>query len=445
MSEFKGKILVGAVLAVIIAVGLAGAVMLAAPQHSQQSNTSTSQLLSGKSVLLVQLTDPPIVPAGTSSLNMSYSDISLLVSEPVATTTVTSSVTTSGTSSSTITSTITQTQSGVRTSPQSISTKQSGIVDLLKLQNVSKTLASVNLPNGSTIYSVNFAVHNINITINGQTYPVTLATGSNNLLVTLATPATHEGTNAMLVDLTPTEVNTTSGFQMIPSSVCIMKTNVGEQEQQLGHEQSVSNQDDQEIHQAMGQVFASLVALSVSGNVTTFEVNVTNTGSGNVSLAAIGIHGNFTVQNNACTTTSTTSSNSLGGEYPTHGYQSQCGWDFGTQQVVFYQNSTLSPPNTQPSCETGTMSSSFQMGDYNQADYNHHSELQPGQCVVLTFKGVITTGDHGIVVVPSTLSGQQYIVDVIASNSAPVTLNCTLPVSSTSCTVAQNNFHNGGD
>ena len=158
MSEFKGKILVGAVLAVIIAVGLAGAVMLAAPQHSQQSNTSTSQLLSGKSVLLVQLTDPPIVPAGTSSLNMSYSDISLLVSEPVATTTVTSSVTTSGTSSSTITYTITQSQSGVRTSPQSISTKQSGIVDLLKLQNVSKTLASVILPNGSTIYSVNFAV-----------------------------------------------------------------------------------------------------------------------------------------------------------------------------------------------------------------------------------------------------------------------------------------------
>ena len=92
MSEYKTKIVLGAVLAVIIAVGLAGATIMLAPQtgttvsiQSQQSsqnsqNTSTSQqllststaILGAQSVLIVQLTDPPIVPAGTTSLNLTY-------------------------------------------------------------------------------------------------------------------------------------------------------------------------------------------------------------------------------------------------------------------------------------------------------------------------------------------------------------------------------------
>ena len=459
MSEFKGKILVGAVLAVIIAVGLAVAVMLAAPQagsstsqNQQQSITSTS-LLSGKSVLVVQLTDPPIVPAETTALNLTYSDISLLVSEPSTTTSMTSSVSTSDSITTTITSTITQTQSGVLTQPQFVKTGQSGTVNLLRLQNVSQTLASANLPNGSTIYSVNFTVSSISITINGTTYPVTLATGSTSLLVTLAKPAMLNGTSAMLVDLTPTIVNTTSGYQMIPSAVGIMKTNVSEQEQHIGHEQAISNQDNQEIHHAMGQISASLVALSVSGNVTTLEVNVTNTGSANVSLAMIGIHGNFTAQDAACTTTSTTSNNGIGGQYQSPDHHPWCKGGFGPQDLVFFPNSTLSPSTTKSNCETGTvdtalgaMTDNYQGNNNYQGVNNHHVELAPGSCAVLTFTGTITSGYHGIVEVPSTLSGQQYIVQVVASNSTPVMLNCTLPISSTSCTPLQYNFgHAGGN
>lgn len=437
MSEYKAKILMGVVLAVIIAVGLAGATMLIAPQSGSPSQqTSTSQVLSSKSVMLVQLTDPPIVPAGTTALNLTYSGINLLAAEPSTTTftTVTDSVT----------STITKTLSGVMNQPQSFAILQTGTVDLLKLQNVSETLASASLPNGSTIYSVSFGVSSIHITINGTTSPVSLATGGSTLLVTLAKPAVIQGTSAMLVDLTPTIVNTTSGYEMIPSAVGIIRSNISGQEQQIGHQQSLSHQDNQEIHHVMGQANASLVALSVAGNMTTLKVMINNTGNANFSLVAVGVNGNFTTQNAVCTQTSGQTSSTRQDD-PTSNYQ-HCEGLFGHQDLVFFPNSTLTAASSPSSCETGTMAPSFAGFGDNGNGGNSHLQLSPGQCVVLTFSGTITFGNNGFVVVPSTMSGQNYTIHVIATNSTQIMLNCTLPVTSSSCTPVQNGSgDNGGD
>ncbi len=448
MSEFKGKILVGAALAIIVAVGLAGATMLLTPQsgsstsHSQQS--STTQVLSGQSVIVVQLTDPPIVPVGTTALNLTYSGISLLASEPVTNTFTTTSLSSSDSVTSTFTSTVSSIKSGVMSQPESISTGQSGTVNLLKLQNISETLASANLPNGSTIYSVNFDVSSINIAINGSTYAVTLATGSSTLLVTLARPVTLQGTSAMLVDLTPTIVNTTSGYQMIPSAVGIVRSNVSGQEQHIGHEQSLTNKDNQEINQAMGQANASLLSLSVSGNVTTLKILINNTGNANISLVAIGVQGNLTTQIPSCGQPSSTTSNTRGQDQ-TSDHQ-HCGRDFGPQELVFFPNSTLSAASGSSSCETGTMGLSFGGVGEHSDNSSNHLQLSPDQCVVLTFSGTISYGNQAFVVVPSTASGQQYMVHVIATDNAQIMLNCTLPVTSTSCTPLNNHDqNNGGD
>ncbi len=48
---------------------------------SQQQSSSVSPS-SSESLVLLQLTDPPSVPTGTTSLNLTYSSISLLVGEP---------------------------------------------------------------------------------------------------------------------------------------------------------------------------------------------------------------------------------------------------------------------------------------------------------------------------------------------------------------------------
>ncbi|MHB1868869.1 MAG: hypothetical protein ACYCPP_07980, partial [Nitrososphaerales archaeon] len=259
MSEYKTKIMLGAVLAVIIAIGLAGATIALAPQtgvstQSQQSSqntslsSSSSAVLGAQSVLIVQLTDPPIVPVGTTSLNLTYTAMVLLVTEPATTSTTTSSTTSSSTttssasssstttssasSSSTSSATTTSTTTSKSTSQGSLVNSQtititptggSATINLLKLQNISQTLASANLPNGSIIYSISFVVSSINIDVNGVISPVILATGGTTLLVAMVTPAEVQGTVAVLLSLNPTIINTPTGYQMIPSSEGVIR------------------------------------------------------------------------------------------------------------------------------------------------------------------------------------------------------------------------------
>ena len=340
---------------------------------------------------------------------------------------------------------ITQTQSGVVTT-QSVKITPSGgsaSVNLLKLQNVSETLASAALPNGSVIYSVAFVVSSITIMINNTVYTVSLATGGNSLLVTLAQPSIIQGTNAMLVDLTPTVVNTTSGYQMIPSAVGIIRpqASITGQEQHVGQENNLTNQDQQYLQHAMGQVSASLVSMSVSGNITTISVEVNNTGNSTIGLTAIGIHGNFTAQTAGCTSSNTGQQGNAGFDH-----HSGCYDIYGMNDFVFFPNSTVTAPPS--GCATGTMQL-FNMAaalDQNHQDSLHsgdHLSIASGQCVILTFSSTITVG-NGIVILPSTVAGQQYTVQVIATNSAETMLNCTLPASATSCTPIHNNFGNEG-
>jgi hypothetical protein len=461
MSEYKSKIVLGAVLAVIIAVGLAvvslglGAGQVTGTQ-SQLSTTTTQQLLGSPSTLIVQLTDPPIVPEGTTSLNLTYSSISLLVGEPVLVpVTETSAITTSG---STVTTTITteSTTSTGQVTTQTVSITPSGgsaKVDLLKLQNISETIGSAKLPSGSVIYSVSFTVSGIAIEINGTNHSVTLATGSSTLLVTLTNPGIVQGTNAVLLDLNPTIVNTTSGYQMIPSSVGIMRpqAEISNQDQHVGTQQQITNQDHDDFDHVKGQVSANLQALSVSGSTTTISVFLNNTGNAPLQIEGIGVHGNFTLQSCATSTTTTTTTTN---EFDHYLNFHMC---FSQNEVVFVPvvtgtstSTTTSSTGTTTSTSTTTGTSSCMTGQMSLVNAiavmtpDHVSDqpafsklvLSPGQCITLTFSGQISFGQSGNVLVPSTLPGQHYLVNIIASNAAQETLDCALPLTSSSCTVA---------
>jgi len=257
------------------------------------SVTSTQQTLSAQplvlglhpSTLIVQLTDPPVVPPGTTSLNLTYSAINLVVAVPAS-------------------------QNG-QVTPQTVAvTPQGGsaTLDLLRLQNVSQTIASANLPNGTTIYSLSFTVTGLSIEINGTVSAVTLATGASALQVTLAKTSPLNGTNALLVQLSPTVVDTPTGYQMIPSAVGILRvySNVGGQhDNDVGSKQPITSKDKDDLDQAKGKVTATLLALSVSGNSTTLTVRVNNTGGSPVKLVAVGLSGSFTPVGPYCTTLTT--------------------------------------------------------------------------------------------------------------------------------------------
>ena len=369
--------------------------------------------------------------------------------------TTTSSSTTTCTTSTTSTSTSKSTTQSVQVTSQTITvipTGGSATVNLLRLQNISQTLASANLPNGSMIYSVTFVVSSINIEINGVSSPVILATGGTTLLVALTTPAVVRGTVAILLDLNPTIINTPTGYQMIPSSIGVIKqsSEITDQDQQVGYTHQLTDQDQNQIKQIKGQATAKLVSLSVSGNKSTIIVEVSNTGCSSVSVETIGLTGNFTALN--CVTTTTTTTAKDGHSNPD---QRNCE---NTNQIVFVPSlpTTLTSTTTTAKttstttsggCTTGQMalgSLGFALGDLGfGGNGNNQLVLAPGQCVGLTFSGTISLGPFSNVLVPSTLPGQTYTVQLITSNSAYANPFCMIPFMQQSCTSSNQGGQNG--
>lgn len=404
---------------------------------SQTSTSSQPNPVYG-SLVLVQLTDPPIVPAGTTSLNLTYSSVGILVAEPAQGSQVTTST--------------------VTVNPQG----GSATVDLLRLQNVSETVASASLPNGSTIYSVTFGVSSISMEVNGTSYPVTLATGASSLTVTLVHGTVLQGTNAALLELNPTVVNTSAGYQMIPTSVGIMRppSEVSSHGQGVGSQQGLTGEDNSDLNNAQGQVSARIMALSVSGNATTITVQVNNTGGLPIGLVALSLDGNFSTQMSCTTNTATDHGNSHDqGQGRADGGCGDHGPN-GHSQLVFVpitatssgststttsttsaasssSTTTSSSSSTSNACGTGQMTTVYGDG----GDHNPQLTLNPGECIDLTFTGTITIGNSPITVTPSTSSGQTYGLHVIATNNAEATLSCVLPLTPTSCTAATG----GGD
>jgi len=221
-----------------VAVALAAAIVLSSIYYVSTSTTSvtstgsqTNSQIPDQSVLVVQLTDPPQVPAGTSSLNLTYSAVNLLVSEP------------SYNGQVTINS-ISVTQPG-----------DSSTLDLSHLQNLSVTIASIILPTGSIIYTIGFTVESIALDLNGSIYHVTLATGGDSLDATLVHPADLNGSAAALLDLSPVVVDTPTGYQLIPSMVGVLKpqSEFTPGDANLGTTSQITQKDKLELDQARGE------------------------------------------------------------------------------------------------------------------------------------------------------------------------------------------------
>ena len=68
--------------AAVVAIAIIAASTLYMGIPTPQSSTSGQ---AGESVLAIRLTDPPQVPSGTSSLNLTYSLLDVLVGEPSGT------------------------------------------------------------------------------------------------------------------------------------------------------------------------------------------------------------------------------------------------------------------------------------------------------------------------------------------------------------------------
>ncbi len=428
MSVKRNTIRYGAAAAALALVIIAGSSFLAGSSYLPWSHNSYQ---GPKSLLVIQLTDPPHVPVGTTSLNLTYSSLNLLVGEPT------------GVDHQMNTNAVPVTPSG-----------GSATLDLLKLQNISQTIGSVSLPDGSVIYSVTFAVSGISIDVNGTVSPVSLASGGNSFTVTIAGEHELHGTNKALLELNPVVIDTPSGFKLIPSSVGVIRQSEGEGEYQFGSQHQLTGDDEHDLENALGSVSANLLALSVSGITSTITVQVNNTGSESVQLNAIGIHGNFTAQGNQClngeststTTTTSTETQTSTNNHEELGQGPECEMNDHSDEVVFVPvipASSTTTTTTTSSATSSTLKSctADQLTLVNGDSADDHGDrglvLSPGECINLTFSGIIMFGESPLVLIPSTSSGQTYEVHIIASNGANLQLDCVLPLGANSCKVDQ--------
>lgn len=400
--------MLGVMLAIIIAAGAAVSAIWIVPKLSLATSSDSAELAAStgtESQVILELTDPPDVPVGTASLNVTYTQIDLTVLE----------------SGSVTPDTIVLVPGG-----------GSATVDLLKLQNVSETLALSSVISGSEIISVTFIVSKISIGINRTTYPVTLAAGGNSLMVTVSSSSPlHGNTNALLIEFNPVIIASSTGYQIVYSSLGIFKpsSEVTDLDRKIGYTVTLTKQDQNELHNYWGNISAKLVGLSVSGNVTSMTIQVNNTGKNPERLILFGIQGDFTT---VCPT-------SWSGAYVRYSQGKNCGSDPSGDVMLIPgepHNSTGSSPVITP-CESRHLSV-VNLPDVEN-DLNNPIIMNPGQCLIFSFSGTLLLGNHPVV--PSTKNEQKLEVRVFATNGAEIKLVCTFnnPSSPPKCLVGPNN------
>ena len=414
--------------------GSSPAISTTTPANSSQlatgsATTATSSQASAQSgsnsLLVVQLTDPPSVPAGTVWLNITYSSLGLLVGEP--------------------------TGSGGQLTPQTLTvTPQGGsaTLDLLGLQNVTQTIASANVPDGSALYSVTFTVSSISIDVDGTISPVSLAVDGNTFTVTMANVPTLHGTNLALLQLNPVVVNSPDGYTLVPSSVGVLRQSEGQGESNIGWKHNLSNDDFNSLMYAKGSLSANLLSLTTSGSTTTLTIQVANTGSATVNLLAIGLMGPLAASGGCQSGTSTTSSTSTSTTSTTSTTsETSTGWNqpWANNQGGNWQKFAcfmaghwnllafvpVLPTSGSSTTTTSTSTSSCGSGQLSLLSRSFGGRfgglsLTPGECVDLTYTGTITFGGTGITIVPTTTAGSVYHVSVMATNGANLGLMCTI-------------------
>ena len=274
MSSSKRLIglgITGLVLIIIAAILLAGhksAVPPATTILSNINNTQTHNTLNGSVAL--QLTDPPEVPAGTSSLVINYSSLQVHIM---------------GNSNATW-----------------ISSNASGSVNVLSLLNVSQTIGTIHAPNGTQIDMVRFAVTSAKITVDNITYPVVLPS----VFVTAHVTSSNgiNGTSSILMSFSPSVVtlltSNSTVFVMIPSlKAVIMPQGTNQTTLKVGAREGLRPEAHYKFEAVVPNITITNASLRVSGNSTLISITIKDNGNQSVTLKDVYLKGNIVASLNS--------------------------------------------------------------------------------------------------------------------------------------------------
>ena len=228
---------------------------------------------SGQTSFAVLLTDPPVVPAGTTVLNLTYSDISLHVTY------------TNGTS-------------------QWLSVGTSGSVNSFELINMTKTIASTTIPTNTTVDKIQFNIENVSAVINGVNYNVT--TLSSTLVMSVANSKVNQTLSGVLVDFNPTLIeiqsvdangNPVNYYVLAPSATAAVVGSLDQSQVRVGTIVKIGQNGRARVERVVQDFSQSLsitaASLSVKGNTTSLSITLTNNGDVTFRVFGLMLQGDF--------------------------------------------------------------------------------------------------------------------------------------------------------
>ncbi len=305
----------------------------------------------------VLLTDPPTVPAGTTQLNLTYTDFSLHIVY----------------------------QNGTE---KWIPVAASGTVNLFSLVNVTQTIASTTVPMNSTVDKVQFTIANVTAVINAQTYNVTSL--SDTFVVRVANGRVNQTLSGVLIDFNPTLVQiqafdenetTVLYYVLVPSANAMIVNDITSEHVKVGTIVKIGENHREQIVRVKEDFSKNLTivsaTLTVKGNTTGLSVTLKNGGNVTFRVFGLTLHGEFNTTQNI---------KSRHGEDDEGEHRSRV----HPETVPFKVNGTSLIP---------------QLGNGNEHDDDEDGNnrlfssvtVNPGDTLTLTFNGVIalnTSGKH---------------------------------------------------
>ena len=310
------------------------------------ANTNMINQSSASASFLVLLTDPPTVPAGTTLLNLTYSDLSLHVTYPNGT-------------------------------AEWLPLNASGTVNLFSLVNMTQTIASTTIPAGSAVDKIQFTIADVDAVVNGATYNVTAL--SNTLVISIANSQVNQTLSGVLVDFNPTlvQIQATDAngtivyyYVLVPSATATIVGDLTKAHIKVGTIVELGENNRAKLVRVVEGFSKNVTIVSasllVNGNVTTLSVTLKNEGNITFRVFGLTLHGEF----NATRT-----------------------WENGMHMMhgmVFERHH----PDTIPfKVNDSSLIPLFGIGHMNNGEHGDRNlssiALQPGENVTLSFSGVI--------------------------------------------------------
>ncbi len=215
-------------------------------------------------LITFRLTDPPVVPNGTTHLNITYSSMAALVTNSTGSAWVYSA--------------------------------GSGTIDLMSLINTSQVIGTDVLRANDVISAVRFNITSAEMAVNGVVDPVTVP--DRTLTVNVTGNGTVTSNSSVLIDMSPTVVSiftsNSTVFVLVPSAKAVFVGNA-DVPQGIGIKSAVGAHERNSLADAAPDISIGSESLSVSGNGTRLALTIKNDGNQSVVLGHVTLVGSTSV------------------------------------------------------------------------------------------------------------------------------------------------------